>query len=273
MNVERVEEALRHVGRRVPQPLQELVERAGRHQTMTLAAGLAFLGLVSLGPALAVGMALLRGLTSPQTATAVVDALKATFPETLGLADLIGQMEGQVGRYAGLSLVVLLWPATSLASGWLRALDAISEEEATPALRGLVGRAKGLGLGLALLAGFVLVVATMVAGTAFAGRRAAALAGLLAVTPASLFVTCLALYRWFPSHRRRPWSLIWQGAAWATAGVFVATIGFALGLTLAEQLAGHYPPSLSTAIVVGLWLYGANACLLLGDEWNALRAR
>lgn len=273
MSVERVEEALRHAGRRAPQPLQELVERAGRHHTMTLAAGLAFLGLISLGPALAVGMAVLRGLTSPQTTKAVLDALKATFPETLGLAQLIGQMEGQVGRYAGLSLVLLLWPATSLASGWSRALDAIGEQDATPALRGLAGRAKGLGLGLTLLAGFVLVVATMVAGKAFAGRGTGALVGLLALTPAFLFATCLALYRWFPSQRRRPWSLIWPGAAWATAGVSVATVVFALGLTLAEQLAGHYPPSLSTAIVVGLWLYGANACLLLGDEWNTLRER
>lgn len=47
---------------------------------------------------------------------------------------------------------VLLWPATTLASGWRRALDAVGDQETPPVIRGLVGRVKGLGVGLVPLA-------------------------------------------------------------------------------------------------------------------------
>jgi hypothetical protein len=36
------------------------------------------------------------------------------------------------------------------------------------------------------------------------------------------------------------------------------------------QIDDRYPPALSTALVLGLWLYAANVCLLLGDELNNL---
>ncbi|MDP8969169.1 MAG: YihY/virulence factor BrkB family protein [Actinomycetota bacterium] len=257
----------------MPGPLRELVERAGRHQTVTLSAGLAFFGIISLAPALGLGLALLQLLWPPEAVAVVIETLRGTFAEALGLSALMEQVQGQAGSYLGLSLLIVLWPATTLASGWARALDAVGEDETPPALRGLTGRIKGLGLGLGMLAGLDLVIAAVTAGTIFAGGRAVALGGVVVLVVALVFVTCLALYRWFPARRRRPWSSIWPGAAWATAGVCVATVGFALALQLAGSLARRYPPALSTAVVVGLWLYAANACLLLGDEWNLMRGR
>lgn len=62
-----------------------------------------------------------------------------------------------------------------------------------------------------------------------------------------------------------------MGAAWSTLGVAVVTVALALALTVADQLAQQYPPALSTAVVLGLWLYGANLSLLLGAELNTAR--
>jgi membrane protein len=257
------------VREKVPGPLRRLADRVRRHQTLTLAAGLAFFGLVSFAPALGLGMALMRLVTSPQALDALVEALKDGVGATLSLGDLLDQMEGQAGRYAGLSLLVVLWPATTLASGWTRALDAVNEDDATPVLRGLWGRVRGLGVGLFMTTVLVGVVASIGYGTAVGADRlvGVVVAGVAAV--GLLFVFCLLVYRWLPS-ASRPWRSLTRGAAWATAGVVVATLGLVLLLTVVGQIDDRYPPALSTALVLGLWLYAANVCLLLGDELNNL---
>lgn len=259
------------LGERLPRALREVADQATRHHTPTLAAGLAFFGIVSIGPALAVAFATFRIATSPDTASSAVDLLKDAFSQTLRLSALMAQMQEKAGDYLGVGLLVLLWPATTLASGWKRGLDAVEEADSAGGVRGLRGRAKGLGLGALLLAGMLMLVVATTVGAAFAGAgRVAVLAGVGAAAVALQYGFCLLVYRVLPS-TRHPWRTLWPGALWATAGVSLATLVLALALTTAEGLASRYPPSLATAVLLGLWLYGANLSLLLGAEYNAQR--
>lgn len=269
-----VQEARERAGglaERAPAVVPSLVDAARRHETLLLAGGLAFFGLISLPPAVAVGFGVLRLVASPEAASGLANNLQQVFPETLQLGELLNATQDRGGRYAGLGLVILLWPATTLASGWSRALDAVNEYEALPVARGLAGRLRGLGVGLALLVGVLALLAAVTAGSALVGQ-VALLVPVLGAGVAGVFGFCLALYRWLPS-QRRSWPALWRGAAWATAGTVVATTGFALALAGAGSLAQNYPAGLSTALVLGLWLYAANLSLLLGDEYNAWRAR
>lgn len=256
--------------RHLPWQLRAVIEGAARHQTPVLAAGLAFFGLVSLSPAVGVGLGLLRMLAPDQLINSLVDTLQHSFPDTLGLAGLLEQMQDRAGRYAGVGLLVLLWPATTLASGWRRALDAICEQETPPATPGLAGRVKGLAVGLLLLTGLLALVAAMVGATAIVGRRRMLLVVIAVAAVALQFGFSLLVYRILP-RESVPWARLWRGAAWATLGVCGVTVGLAVALTVAGALAAQYPPALSTAVVLGLWLYGANLSLLLGAELNTAR--
>lgn len=269
---QQVDGAMNEALERAPGPWRRLVDHATRTHALTLAAGLAFFGLISLAPAIGFAFGVLRLVLSDATVSGMTEALESSFPQTLGLADLIGHMENQAGGYAGLSLLVLLWPATTLASGWTRALDAVNEEDdSTGGGRGLRGRAKGLVLGGVLMLAFLALLAGVTASTAMAGEGRTALLGVTAVAAVGVqFGMCLAIYRWLPTHRHSLRSL-WRGAAWATAGVVAATLAFAFALGFADQFAQRYPPALATAVVIGLWLYAANISLLLGEEYNALR--
>lgn len=266
-------DATRTVVERLPGPVAPLVDAVTRSHTLTLAAGLAFFGLISLAPAIGFALGLLRLVTGDATAEALTSALEDTFPHTLGLADLIDQMQDRAGRYAGLAFLVLLWPATTLASGWTRALDAVNEEDSTGGLRGLRGRAKGLLVGGGLLGGLLVILGLAATATTLAGGErpvllVAAFGGGLGV----IFAFCLAAYRWLPSESHDV-ATLWRGALIATAGVVATTVGFAVALGYADQLAEQYPPALSTAVVLGLWLYFANTALLFGEQYNAIRRR
>lgn len=269
---EQAAERAADISERLPGSLRGIVEGAARHQTLVLAAGLAFFGLLSLSPAVGVGLGILRMLAPDHLIDSLVEALQHSFPETLGLGSLLEQMQDRAARYAGVGLLVLLWPATTLASGWRRALDAVYDQESAPAVRGLVGRVKGLAVGLVLLVGMLALVAAVVAGTAVIGQRGALIAVVALVAVALQFGFSLLVYRALPCESL-PWSRLWVGAAWSTVGVAAVTVALALALTVADDLAEQYPPALSTAVVLGVWLYGANLSLLLGAELNTARRR
>lgn len=268
--VEQAAERAADIGQRLPGSVRAVVEGASRHQTLVLAAGLAFFGLLSLSPAVGVGLGILRLVAPDDLINTLIESLQHSFPETLGLGGLLEQMQDQAARYAGVGLLVLLWPATTLASGWRRALDAVCDQESPPAIRGLLGRVKGIAVGLVLLAGMLALVAAMVAGTAAMRQRGALIALIVVIAVVLQFAFSLLIYRVLP-RESLPWSRLWVGAAWSTLGVAAVTVALALALMVADELAEQYPPTLSTAVVLGLWLYGANLSLLLGAELNTAR--
>jgi membrane protein len=259
---------------RAPSRLLTVVENTSRHNTMTLAAGLAFFGLLSFGPAVALGFGLLRVVASGDATETLVNVLQGAFPEQLGLGDLLEQMEDNGAQYAGIGLLVLLWPATTLASGWTRALDDIFEVDSDGGVRGLQGRLRGLAPGGILVAALFLLFAAVTFGAAVlggGGEGQIALVVAIGLGAVALqFLFNLVIFRMLPSDKH-PWSELWPGAVWSTLGVVTATVGFGLALSFGEGLADQYPPSLTTSIFLGLWLYAANTALLLGGEYNAAR--
>jgi membrane protein len=255
----------------LPDNLRPVIANASSHHTVTLAAGLAFFGILSIGPAAAVGFGLLRFVVSADAADSLVDLLQGAFPEQIGLGDLLEQMEDNAGQYAGIGLAVLLWPATTLASGWARALDAITEADSAGGGRGLRGRLGGLVIGIVLVTGLFMLLAAATFGTALAGGEGALLVvAVVAGAVALQFVFNVVIYRWLPA-RRRPVRDLWPGAVLATVAIVVVTIGLAVALLFGEGLAEQYPPSLTTPVVLGLWLYASNTALLLGAEYNHVR--
>jgi membrane protein len=255
---------------KVPSTLVALFERTAEHNLLMLGAGLAFFGLISIGPAIGIGFGLLQLLTSPELGDRLIELLRDTFPEQLGLGELLEQMKDRGARYAGIGLAVLLWPATTLASGWTRALDDIAEVDSSGAMRGLAGRLRGLIPGIILAMGMLVLVAAVTFGTAVAGDGVALVAALAVGALVLQVGLNMAVYRWLPSEQPS-WSTLWPGALWSSAGVALSTAGLAIALAFGEQLAESYPPTLITSIVLGMWLYGANASLLLGAEYNEVR--
>lgn len=148
----------------LPPTLQRAIEGATQHHTLTLAAGLAFFGLLSFAPAVALSLGVLRLVVGDQAVQQLVGALQNSYSETLGFSQLLEQMQGQAVRYAGAGLVLLLWPATTLASGWTRALDAVEDNESPPGVRGVMGRLKGLALGLLLMVGVLGLLGATILG-------------------------------------------------------------------------------------------------------------
>lgn len=262
-----LDQATRGLRDRTPHTLREIIAMAGDEHVATLAGGLAFFGILSIAPALAIAVGIMRTVLSAETLNVLVESLK-DFQATLQLGSLIEQMQGQVYRYAGIGFLVLLWPATTLAGGWTRALDAVEDRDSPPGLRGLAGRLKGLGLGVLLLVGLLgLLGATMLGIT---GSRVLALVLAVAVGVLVAFAHTIVLYRWFPSGKQLPLSRLWRGAVLATVGIVLTTAVLGVLLTVAESISQRYPPSLSTAVVLGLWLYGMNASMLLGAVYNAV---
>jgi membrane protein len=267
-----VEQIKQDAQEKVPSLWQELAERASAHNLLMLGAGLAFFGIVSFGPAVAVGFGLLEIVASSDATDEIVDLLEDGVTDQFGLTDLIEQMEEQGGQYAGIGFLLLLWPATTLASGWTRALNDIYETgSAGPS--GLLGRVRGLIPGAVLVGGLFGLFATVTLGAALLGDDGARLAAAIIVGAVAVQVALvLVIYRYLPSDRR-PWGNLWRGAVWATAGVVLGTGGFAAVLAFSGDFGEQYPEQLTTAIVLGLWLYVVNTALLLGAELNAIRER
>jgi membrane protein len=255
----------------VPSLWKNAVEKGRDHNVPILAAGLAFFGLISIGPAIAVGFGLLQFIASPEAADTVIDLLEDTPIDQFGLVDIMRDMEDQAGQLAGFSVLFLLWPATTLASGWTRALNDIFElDESGPS--GLRGRLRGILPGGVLLLAVFLVFLAVSFGTALVGEGVVVAFGIIPGTIVVQYAFNLIIYRYLPS-RRLAWSALWRGAGLATLGAVLGTLGFVALITFSADFADEYPEQLVTAIVLGFWLYMINTALLVGAEYGAAKRR
>ncbi|QBI19597.1 hypothetical protein ER308_08555 [Egibacter rhizosphaerae] len=264
----------RHAARareQTPSLWVETLRGAGARNVLLLGAGLAFFGLISVGPSIAIGFGLLQFLASSEAVDAVIELLEDTPIDRFGLVDVLHEVEDQAGQIAGFSAVFLLWPATTLASGWARALnDAFGFEGPGPT--GLKGRLRGLIPGAVLLVAAFLLLIAVSFGTALVGEGVLI---ALVIVPGAIVVQLavnLVIYRWLPSEQL-PWRALWRGAVLATGGVVLGTLAFTAALVFVQGFGDQYPEQLATAIVLGLWLYLLNLALLTGAEYNAARRR
>jgi membrane protein len=248
---------------RFPPNLRKATE-AG-NDVFVYSAGLAFYGLISAVPTTVVVLWVISLIAGDDRVHQMARTLSEVLPDNLG-ADQALLRVGSLGSGLGVpALVASLWPASAYGAGLRRAFDRLSPKRSRAKLEGLRGR--GLVL-VALLP--VLTVGTLAgalaATTVFAEGFLRVLGWVLAVALAFVGagVSVAVIYRVFPPEKL-PWRRIVRGTLFTAAGIAVLSLAFALLVGLGADFQQHYGVSGFAAIVLlGVWLFLANAILLVG---------
>jgi YihY family inner membrane protein len=263
---------LARAARHLPQPVRSFTRDLRDDDILLFAAGLGFYALISLIPLVIMVLWLTSLALGDERVQRLADAVKTVAPKNLG-ADLAVQRIADQGTRLGITSIVLgLWPATSYGAALSRAFDRLASGRSRR-IDGLRGR--GLLL-LVLLPIFVLgglaaaFLGTRALGTGLLGRVAGPVVGLIAGFLGAAVAIGL-IYRVFPE-RRMTWSQIGIATAVAAAGVSVISLAFVLYLTTGADFAERYATSSVAGIVLlGVWLFLANALVLLGYRFGLER--
>jgi membrane protein len=253
------------VVRRLPGPVQRLIERARADDVPLVAAGLAFYALVSVFPLAIVSWWIAGLVAGEQRISELADQLGRMLPEELHAGQLLHSVGEQGTRLGVVAVVAGLWPATAYGSGLARAFDDLAshhERRRTP----LLGR--GLAL-IALLPLFVVgTIVVSLGGTRVLGDAGAGQVVGVAVAFGGGFVIAAVaiglLYTIFPPERLR-WRTVIQASASAAGGVSLLTLLFVLFVQFGTNFAERYATSTIAAFVLlGVWLFLSNALVLMG---------
>jgi membrane protein len=228
------------------------------------ASALAFYGLISVAPIVVVALWVTSLLVSDSQVHDIAEGLARFAPAALG-ADRAFERIADLGTGLGLlAVVAALWPATAYGSALARVLDRLAGDRAGTGLRG-----RGAALVLVALVP-VLMLGSLVAS--YAGAAALDDSGaeiilglLLAVASgfAGALATVAVIYRFFP-RRPPPWRATLRGALMAAGGISMLSATYAAYLRLGVNFERRYASdALAAVVLLGLWLFAANATLLL----------
>jgi YihY family inner membrane protein len=255
-----------HILERLP-PLGRHVGDRVRDQDIALyASGLGFYGLVSAVPLAIVASWVASLLLGDHRVQQVAAELQRNAPGGIRVGSFLRQVASQGASTGGIALVTALWPASSYGAGLRRAFDRLSLKR--------VQEAKGLrGRGLALLVILPVFVAGSLAGS-YVGATVLGTHGLARVLGIGLAlltgflsasVGVALIYRIFPPVRL-PLRSIVAGTIFAAATISLLSLGFTLFLSFAGKGEQEHFGSTGVALVVlfAVWLFLANALLLVG---------
>jgi YihY family inner membrane protein len=253
----------------LPGPVRDVVRRIQGDDVLILAAGLAFYALVSLAPFVILVLWVLSLLTSDAKVQELADQLARLAPNRLNLDEGFRRV-AELGVRMGLgAFLALLWPATAYGAGIRRAFERLSPEARREA-RGLRGRALALAL-LGVMPPLALAgLVSSYLATTILGDGILALVGgwVLALVFGFIasWVTVAAIYLIFRP-RPMPSSRLARGAATAAGSISVLSLGYVLFLNLATDFEQRYATSgLAAIVLLALWLFLANALILVGYE-------
>lgn len=251
---------------RLPRPVGQVVRGLRREDVLLTAAGLAFYGLVSVAPFVILALWAVSLLTDQGEVRQVGSQLARLLPPKLGVDRAFATVAGAGAGLGVWAALGLLWPATAYGSGLTRAFDRLSRRDEPT--KGLRGRARALAL---LGLGPVLVLVTLLAAYGATsllgvhGRVAAWVLSLVFGFAVSL-VTTGVIYRVF-SPVSLSWSGVGKGACTAAAGIAVLSATFVVYLNVGSDFEHRYATSgLAAVVLLGLWLFCANALLLVGYQ-------
>ena len=228
-------------------------------------AALAFYGLVSVAPLVVVALWITSLVVGEAEVHRVADELARLAPAAVGV-DRALERVADLGTALGLvAVATALWPATAYGSALARVLDRVDGDRAVTSLRG-----RGLAL---LLVGVVpvLVLGSLVAsyvGAAALGDGGVEVAVGLALAVGAGFVstvtTVAVIYKVFP--RTPPaWRTAFGGAAIAASAISILSAAYVTYLRYGANFERHYASdALAAVVLLGLWLFAANAALLVG---------
>jgi membrane protein len=284
------------VTRATPDPTQEtgprrrwwpLLGRARvRMKTLNvslLAAGVAFWATLSIFPML-IALVMVYGLVAnPADVERQIDhALSGLSPDAKSLvgnqvAAVAATRSGALSLGLVLSVVVLLWTASSGAQNFMKAVTIAFEQQET---RGFL-RQRGTALLLAVAAIVLGVVLVALVGVVPAVIRhvlsspgltwlVLAIEGLLLLLV--LWAVVAALYRFAPASRPPGWRRTSMGSLLAAVVIVAFSVLFALYVNTFGTYQKTYG-TLAGAIVLMLWLYYSAYVLLVGALVDAEAAR
>ena len=241
------------------------VRNARADDVFLYSAALAFYGLISVAPLVVVGLWVTSLVVGQAQVHEVADDLAGVAPPALGVdraLERVADLEAVLGLVA---VVAALWPATAYGSGLARVLDRVGGDRPATGLRG-----RGAAL---LLVGLmpVLVLGSLVA--TYAGAAALGDTGLdvavgLALALGLSFTATVAIlaviYKTFPA-APPGWRATGRGAVVAAASISVLSAAYVAYLRLGADFEQRYASdALAAVVLLGLWLFAANAVLLVG---------
>jgi membrane protein len=263
--------------------LKRVRQRMRTLNVSLLAAGVAFWATLSIFPML-IALVMVYGLVAnPADVTRQIDnALSGLSPAAKSLvgdqvAAVAGTRSGALSLGLVLSLVVLLWTASSGAQNFMKAVTVAFEQDETRGFARLRGTALllavaaiVLGVVLVALVGVVPAVITHVLSSPGLTWLVLVVEGLLLLLV--LWAVIAMLYRVTPAERPAGWR-------WSSPGALVAAlaiVAFSVVFAVYVNRFGNYQKTYGTlagAIVLMLWLYYSAYVLLLGALVDAEAAR
>ena len=256
--VERVE-------RRLPKYVRDVIEQAQGKDIFLFASGLSFYALVSIVPLIIVVMWVGSLIFGDDRIRSMADSLDNLAPNDVGIGHLVHRVVDLGTSLGVVALITALWPASSFGAGLRRAFDRLSPRKPRE-MKGFKGR--GLAL-LVLLPVFVLgSLIGSYAGTTLLGEglvlRILGFALALVTGFVATAVGVALIFRIFPPHPM-PWRSILHGTVFSAGTISLLSLLFTVFISLGANFEEHYATSgIAALILVGVWLFFANALLLVG---------
>ncbi|MGH9279628.1 MAG: YihY/virulence factor BrkB family protein [Acidimicrobiales bacterium] len=263
------DEVADRVVHRLPRPAASVIRRLRHEDLFMLSAGLAFYALVSVVPFTMLVLWIVSVVAGDDQVQHVADVFRRLLPPNLDAGRALEQVAGVGARLGVGALLAMLWPASAYGSGLSRAFERLhpSSDHAAKGLRGRL-------LALALVAVMpALVLGGLVAaysGTALLGRGAlATLLGWTLVLVLGFVASTIAsavIYKLF-SPRPLGWRAALGGGTTAGACISILSAAYVVFLHFGTDFEHRYATSgMAAVVLLGLWLFLANALILVGYQ-------
>ncbi len=261
------------------QTLKRTWSEASTDNVGIVAAGVAFLCLLAIFPALTATFSIYGLVSDPAQIERQIESLSAALPQQARdllvsqMRELAGQAGGALSFGLVLSLGIALWSAAAGVKALMTALNIVYDEEEGRSFLTFTLTALVLTLGLILLLIVTLtlvVVLPAIIGFLGLGQTVETLVQLLRwpLLALALAFALAVLYRYAPDRARPEWKWVSWGSGAAMILWIVGSIAFSIYISNFADYNATYG-SMGAVIVLLLWLYLGAYAILLGAELDA----
>lgn len=253
----------------------ELTSDISSHHVGAYAAQTAYFLMLSLIPIILLLLTLIK--YTPVTKADVMTAVIQVFPSSVDslITSIVNQVYNQSMGVVPLTLIVTLWSAGKGVLALTTGLNCVYKCNETRNYVILRVRATVYTVMMILVIIFLLVLAVF--GNTlniFIGRHIPLMAGIAdkmlelrsIITPIVMIIFSLIIYKFLPNRKCKFWSQI-PGAVFATIGWMIISWIFSVYVDIFKGFSSMYG-SLTTIVLIMLWMYFCMYSTLLGGEVN-----